>query len=480
VILPTAPLLTIPPAPSRVDQLTSPETPTGMVLPLLSRNTGGALGEVQQNYQDPNARKSRDERARTGGDARGRSPTKAAFSTISLKSKVAKETEKLPKSRDPSPVKAKKTKSATNLAGLLSRPKSFKNLRKAAVEEEAKTGKNKENLAPTSTLAPPIIAPSPPIYAQFCQRSSFDSGNDRTGSHHERLGVDAIEASSGKARVEKQRPKSFHPYYTSKSKTSEDKDILPFCPKVKTAEKALSKTDRGPKVFTAFAALGHKASKPTLTESIEPQIDPKDIDTRLEALLDRRNIPENQRYKMRNLNDTIKMEFIRQDWAETNAKLQRPQTNDSDTSMEASSAIAAGSDREDNKPKRVRGKSFTLSRGSKEPGSPTKKTKGESTIGRHFRSKSTDSVTIERSPTVESPSTGTSLMSKIKLQHGPGDFVSYLRKVQKPESVEVGKLHKLRLLLRNETVTWTEDFIRQGGMKEIVGLLNRIIDVEWR
>jgi hypothetical protein len=196
-------------------------------------------------------------------------------------------------------------------------------------------------------------------------------------------------------------------------------------------------------------------------------------------MLDRRNIPENQRYKMRNLADTIKMEFIRQDWAEMAAKPERPGTNDSGASVEASSAVANGSDCEDNKPKRTRGKSFTLSRGKKEPASPTKKSKGDGTLGRHFRSKSSESIVSDR-PSSSGSSPGTGILSKIKLGHGPSDYVSYLRKVQKPELVEVGKLHKLRLLLRNETVAWTEEFIKQGGMKEVVGLLNRIMEVEWR
>ena len=56
----------------------------------------------------------------------------------------------------------------------------------------------------------------------------------------------------------------------------------------------------------------------------------------------------------------------------------------------------------------------------------------------------------------------------------------YLRRVRKPEAVEVGRLHKLRLLLRNETVAWTDDFIGQGGLEEIVGLLHRVMEVEWR
>jgi hypothetical protein len=46
--------------------------------------------------------------------------------------------------------------------------------------------------------------------------------------------------------------------------------------------------------------------------------------------------------------------------------------------------------------------------------------------------------------------------------------------------VEVGKMHKLRLLLRNETVQWVNDFITEGGMDEIVQLLYRIMKMTWR
>ena len=41
-------------------------------------------------------------------------------------------------------------------------------------------------------------------------------------------------------------------------------------------------------------------------------------------------------------------------------------------------------------------------------------------------------------------------------------------------------MHKLRLLLRNETVAWTDSFIMSGGQDEIVKLLYRIMEVEWR
>jgi hypothetical protein len=220
-----------------------------------------------------------------------------------------------------------------------------------------------------------------------------------------------------------------------------------------------------------------------------PAIDPKDIDKHLEAMLDRRNIPENQRYKMRNLNSTIKMEFIRQDWAETaqagkqSQDIKRPGADDSDTSMTAPDGEA--------QKKHSRGRSLhTLSRAmgrdksrekskSRPPPGPSKK-KSESTLGRHFRSKSSENVSGDSRPSSSSGASG--ILAKIKghVAGGPLDYVAYLRKVQKPELVEVGKLHKLRLLLRNETVAWAEEFIREGGMKEIVDLLHRIMNVEWR
>jgi hypothetical protein len=46
--------------------------------------------------------------------------------------------------------------------------------------------------------------------------------------------------------------------------------------------------------------------------------------------------------------------------------------------------------------------------------------------------------------------------------------------------IEIGKMHKLRILLRNETVSWVDTFIADGGMDEIVQLIYRIMKVEWR
>ncbi len=75
---------------------------------------------------------------------------------------------------------------------------------------------------------------------------------------------------------------------------------------------------------------------------------------------------------------------------------------------------------------------------------------------------------------------GLSLFGKSEKFSLPEQVIGYLRKVQQPQAVEVGKIQKLRQLLRNETVGWLDDFISQGGMMEIIELLYRTMAVEWR
>jgi hypothetical protein len=447
-----------------------------------------ALGELQRNRQDQAQRSP--ERTRERGQAPP-SPSKGGFATISLKALGMKESSKLSKPKEPSsPTKPKKAKSATNLSTLLSRPKSIKNLKQLLSDEDARSAKDKENRTPPSSVANEHTLP-PPIYAQFAsqnygtldspQATRRDPFGEQAGSGTGR----AVGSATGDG-VGKQRPKSYQPYATGmegkpvlgdgrqgRSKKSPDEAVR------KRMTWGKGESNAGSSGKNVFHGMAGRSKSSTSLKS-EPFIDPKDIDKHLEAMLDRRNIPENQRYKMRNLSDTIKMEFIRQDWAEAQDKLERPATNRSFGSSDGSAT--GGSDRDDSKKKKhARGLSLTLGKGtSKAPPSPTKKQKTDSSLGRHFRSKSTDNVPGDQpSSSTEAPSHG-GIFAKVKGQQRPADFVSYLRKVQKPELVEVGKLHKLRLLLRNETVAWTEDFIRQGGMEEIVGLLHRIMSVEWR
>ncbi|KAF5024300.1 hypothetical protein F66182_3630 [Fusarium sp. NRRL 66182] len=438
----------------------------------------GALAELQYNQQEPIPRLPRNDQQSRG---RSQSPVKNSsfgnFTIITAPNKEAKGE----KSRDPSPTKPKKTKSANNLAGLL-RPKTLRNLGRLASEDNV-SSKDKENRTPEETVNAPAQTP---IYSQFASRPLIQQTQTQTQSGRRSMeegrAPSAQEIYTSNRAAVKERPKSYHPMLgRMDSPPSPTKSIFQNESRKgsKDSTEAKTKSGRGKvlSVFTTFSHSRSKSTSSTVAEPTEPVLDPKDIDKHLEAMLDRRNIPENQRYKMRNLSDTIKMEFIRQDWAETQA---RPCSTDTG-SINSGSGVEVGTPIED-KSKRSRGKSFNLSRGrkdTKEPSSPIKKSKGDGTLGRHFRSKSTDSV-ISEGPSGSSGSVNSSILSKIKLNQGPSDYVAYLRKVQKPELVEVGKVHKLRLLLRNETVAWIEEFIQQGGMKEIVGLLNRIMEVEWR
>ncbi|KIH92345.1 hypothetical protein SPBR_02301 [Sporothrix brasiliensis 5110] len=445
-----------------------------------------------------------------------------------------------------SPTKKDRARSTTNLVGLLSRPKSFKNLHKMAKEAAAeaeteeergrgrrrgdekkrsksrlnfKDARDKENKAlpnpvmdngiPTSATPPQVT----PIYAQFCSASKGNGRGDLASKPLPSLDDTALGgAVNHQGPATRPRPKSFHPVSASVGNGS-----TPVARPTLTTAFSSTRQIQHNGVNTPTSAT------PTVEtpSSINLAIDPSDVDSHLEALLDRRNIPEHQRYKMRNLANSIKMELIRQDWAEERSKRQLQQTSDRPESHNSSRSTNDNSDTKTTtntptptptddgsagiftKSKHSRVKSLTLSkvargrsrdRGSndstKRPKSPaaSPKKKTEGTLGRHLRSKSTESfVKMGTSGPGTSPDTTaatsnpiTGFFAKAKLQNSPGDFVTYLRTVQAPEKMEVGKLHKLRLLLRNETVTWIEDFIGQGGMEEVVSLLHRILAVEWR
>ncbi|KAI0907802.1 armadillo-type protein [Ustulina deusta] len=451
------------PAEPRPLSIAIPQSPLQHDMAFSSFSPPAALGEIQ-NQAEAAPRSPTKSEDRT---AAPRSPTKHGFIAASFKSIASKDPSKAAKAtknKEDSWALGmhKKNKSATNLVALLKRPKSQKGLQNLASEEEIYTKKDKENQTPPSSVTPQEIS-RPPIYAQFSsgalERQNLLSESNDTFSNAS--SSDRSDNPRGK-----ERPQSYHTQYTTTRDTQRIKVTSSDSSNTKSSP---SKIQRGLKIFTN--GTGSK-NKPSSTESSEFILDPKDIDKRLEAMLDRRNIPENQRYKMRNLTDTIKMEFIRQDWAESRGmNAARPGSHDSERSLTVSQDPG----------KRSRGRSFTLSRSSgkkSDARSPTKKSKGEGTLGRHFRTRSTESLASDR-PSSAGSSSGSGILSKMKLQQGPLDYVNYLRKVQQPELVEVGKLHKLRLLLRNETVAWTEEFIRQGGMQEIVGLLHRIMEVEW-
>ena len=182
---------------------------------------------------------------------------------------------------------------------------------------------------------------------------------------------------------------------------------------------------------------------------------------------------------MRSLDTNIKADFIQKDKGESaHSASTSVHTNDSTGRRGRRKEQKEDQHNNDSKGSRSRSRSrgFSFSKGS----SPTKK-RPESGSS-HRRPKSADFSQPGLSKLL-TPSTSTTSLSATACQDtaaDPSDFVHYLREIQKPEMMEVGKIHKLRLLLRNETISWVDTFIADGGMDEIIQLLYRIMMVEWR
>lgn len=200
---------------------------------------------------------------------------------------------------------------------------------------------------------------------------------------------------------------------------------------------------------------------------------------RLTKEQDARNIPMNMRDKMRSLDTNIKADFIQKNRVESSCP-------NSATSSTFDSAGRRGRKDSRTAPSQTRDKSLrSLSRGR----SPFAPSKGDASPKKHQKSDSASSFKRPKSvdlgrpymlPTASISSTSLHAKNHADTSADPADFIHYLREVQKPELVEVGKLHKLRLLLRNETVAWVDSFIADDGMDEIIQLLYRIMKVEWR
>lgn len=252
---------------------------------------------------------------------------------------------------------------------------------------------------------------------------------------------------------------------------------------------------RGSRVMAAVAAFNGKAKdlpKVPPKDSQTAQLDPKAIESAFESLLEARNVPQNTRDKMRSLDTNIKADFVKKNKpgsgsaSSTEGFLlqssrpgagKRSQTDDTTTYDTGELVDPIGSTESPKKP-RPRSRTFTFSKGGQ---SPSKKQKPEPP-GSHQRTKSGGLTPSASSTSLASDGAaqGSTFFSKVNKPAVPEEYIKYLRKVQAPNLVEVGKIHKLRQLLRNETVDWVDTFIVQGGMTELVELLYRIIKVEWR
>ncbi|KAH4175623.1 hypothetical protein HBI81_001930 [Parastagonospora nodorum] len=248
------------------------------------------------------------------------------------------------------------------------------------------------------------------------------------------------------------------------------------------------------RVMAAVAAFNGK-SRQMEAPSSPTKLDPQTVDAEFEEVLESRNIPTHQRAQMRTLKLEVKADFVRMHKLDTPSAsrtasahssigesdgrpTQKPghtRSNKSrDEAMEEETVTSPTDKPGSSKRERPRSRTFTFSRSD----SPTKKQKPDA----NERKTSSKAVNIPKSPSTRSlasTSSDRSVSNGVKSVKAD-EFIKYLKKTPKPGNVEVGKLHKLRLLLRNETVDWVDNFILEGGMTELVALLHRIMEIEWR
>ncbi|KHJ30329.1 putative gtpase binding protein rid1 [Erysiphe necator] len=452
----------------------------------------------QQGQQQP---------ARSGTNETTRKTlSKKSKSSLSLKSLSRKEggveEYKVPGPKQSKPMKIKPS---SNFANLLSRPKSLMNLKKEAIEDHLQGQRNKENNYPQELPKKPPT----PIYSQFSsqpciikvkdeinlytpkdytprkQRDFFENGRRPTLAKRDesqprprstylpssfsiqdisrRVSGGSRHSAELIRRVSGRKPNSERKVSTSTVKSD----------KVEKSNRNYSQ-----RVINAVSSSFSSKSSKILNSQTDNFIDDDEVNKEFEAMLDRRNIPDHQRSKMRCLAMSMKKDFIKQDWAEI-AAMENRKRIENNNNLDPNPTLFGTNDTTGSKTKRPRSRTFTL---SKNVGIniSNKNPKSEVTVIKNLRKKSSES--LNGGVKIFSGAgaiTAQNLIAKAKGQT-PDDFVSYMIRVPKPEKVEVGRLHKLRLLLRNETVAWTDNFIRQGGMEQIVGLLHRTMAIEWR
>ncbi|KIW25947.1 uncharacterized protein PV07_09081 [Cladophialophora immunda] len=265
-----------------------------------------------------------------------------------------------------------------------------------------------------------------------------------------------------------------------------------------TPAQADSKAKLGSRVFEAIQTFNMRARKdarstPETPNTATSPLSPQELDSAFEKVLDSLNIPLNMRDNMRNLKPDVKAGLMKGDRIGSGSSTASALTDSSEVSSSARNSHRKENERpksegeESKEGRRTRSRSrprsriLTLTR--REEDSPTKADRPSSSLRSRSKSrnKSTD-LTSSRPTSVKAMASTVSLASLNPADSAttPGDFIHYLREVQKPALVEVSKLHKLRILLRNESISWTDHFVSKGGMDELVQLYYRISKIEWR
>lgn len=308
-----------------------------------------------------------------------------------------------------------------------------------------------------------------------------------------------------------EKPATKNGFFRSKGQSKVAEVVAAFNDRARAAADSI--------VSSGVVAAGAGTAPPATSSSATTQPDSARLEADFEAVLESRNIGPQQRAHMRTLRPELKAQFIKshQETPAAAAAGTTPPTSvgasatrsrgskifstrsSAETHRDAAAAESAGgsdpargraSDR--TRGHADRGRTLSLGRKKKDnkDRDEPKKRRPRSrafTFGRADKKKSSggggggdDDTARPIIPPSPSATSVCSVGDRRGLNAAPFVFVDYLAKAPSPAEIEVGRVHKLRLLIRNETVEWVDEFIDLDGMAEIVKLLHRIMEVEWR
>ena len=227
---------------------------------------------------------------------------------------------------------------------------------------------------------------------------------------------------------------------------------------------------------------------------VEPRLSGKELDNAFENVLAARDIPEGRRIQMRGLDANIKRDFIKnngkantlpdrpssdvgsrlsQDANKTQSKrgrAERTRSGDYSYDNSAHSGAEDGPGSPSKRKGRSRSRTFTFSKGDRSKKSRSQSHPRSLMSLKNMSSSSVNSIGMD----------GSSDSKDGQRRADPDEYVNTIKSSTSPDKVEVGRMQKLRRLLRHESVLWVDDFIAEGGMDALVGLLRKIMKVEWR
>ncbi|KAF9493166.1 hypothetical protein BDN71DRAFT_1450718 [Pleurotus eryngii] len=220
---------------------------------------------------------------------------------------------------------------------------------------------------------------------------------------------------------------------------------------------------------------------------VESEQQPAEMEQAFDKLLDDLQIPDTLRPKLNGMDATVKAAMLKSShilvskpsqsppMTPRTASLRRTRSIDSISSPGRSSSALDGEVLQPPRPNFVYGAS------SGEPGSPRgTHSRGSSfDLTKHF---SRSQVNLATSSSLDLSTLVGSKPSKEKVPSknlSPAKFFNILSGTSSTQ-MEVETIKKLRLLLRNESASWTQEFLSLGGYNALLTRLNEILEVEWR